>query len=109
MDLEEIQRLVREGRYEVSFHAQQERLEEDLDITELEAAIVGDAEILERYPNDPRGESCLILGFVGAEPIHVVVGWATRQQVRQKVLRVITVYRPTLPKWSDPRTRGARR
>lgn len=32
MDLEEIQHLVREGRYEFSFHAQQERLEENLDI-----------------------------------------------------------------------------
>lgn len=31
MDLKEIQRLVREGKYEFSIHAQQERLGEDLD------------------------------------------------------------------------------
>jgi hypothetical protein len=40
MDLREIQQLLREGKYEVSFHAQQEKLEEDLDLIQLEAAIV---------------------------------------------------------------------
>jgi hypothetical protein len=38
MDLKEIQRLLRDGQYEVSFHAQQERLEEDLDLIQIEAA-----------------------------------------------------------------------
>ena len=37
MDLKEIQQLVRNGHYEVSFHAQQERLEEDLDLIQIEA------------------------------------------------------------------------
>lgn len=106
MDLKQIQRLIREGRYEFSFHAQQERLEENLDITEIEDAVVGQGEILEEYPDDPRGESCLILGFAGTHPIHVVVGWATSKRESQKVLRVITIYKPTLPKWADPRTRG---
>lgn len=35
MDLKEIQQLLRDGRYEVSLHAQQERLEEDLDLSGL--------------------------------------------------------------------------
>ncbi len=106
MDLEEIQQFIREGKYEFSFHAQQERLEEDLDITEFEEAVVSKGEILEEYPHDPRGESCLILGLAGIKPIHVVLGWARRKPESQKVLRVITVYRPSLPKWTDPRTRG---
>ncbi len=106
MDLQEIQRVIRQGNYEFSFHAQQERLEENLDISEIEAALMGTAEILEDYPNDPRGESCLVLGFAGAEPVHAVLGWAKRKQDGTKVLRVITVYIPTLPKWIDPRTRG---
>ena len=108
MDLNEIQQLIRDGRYEFSFHAQQERLEENLDVKEIEDAVVGHGEILEEYPNDPRGESCLILGFAGTHPIHVVVGWATRKRDGQDVLRVVTVYSPTLPKWTDPRTRGGR-
>lgn len=108
MDLEEIRRLMREGTYEFSFHAQQERLEENLDIAEIEEVIISRGEILEEYPDDPRGESCLLLGFAATEPIHVVVGWARRKHGDRKILRVITVYRPTLPKWTDPRTRGER-
>ena len=69
MDLKEIQRLLRDGQYEVSFHAQQERLEEDLDLIEIEAAIIDHGELLEEYPDDPRGESCLVLGFVGSRPL----------------------------------------
>lgn len=107
MDLYEIKRLIREGRYEFSFHAQQERLEENLDITEIEEAILHQGEILEEYPDDPRGESCLILGFAGTKPIHVVLGWAQKSGEKAKVPRVITVYVPQPPKWLDPRTRRA--
>ena len=106
MDLQEIQQHVRNGNYELSFHAQQERLEENLDIIEIEAALAGSAEILEEYPNDPRGESCLVLGFPGSRPVHVVLGWAERKQDGSRRLRVITVYILSLPKWTDPRTRG---
>jgi len=107
MELGEIQELVRAGRYEVSFHAQQERLEEDLDLAQIETAIINHGEILEQYPDDPRGESCLLLGFVETTPVHVVLGWGTMQS-GQKVLRLITVYTPTAPKWINPRTRGGR-
>lgn len=108
MQLGEIQELVRAGRYEVSFHAQQERLEEDLDLDQIETAIVNHGEILEQYPDDPRGESCLLLGFVGSTPVHVVLGWATTKSGGGRLLRVITVYTPMPPKWIDPRTRGGR-
>lgn len=108
MDLDEIQDLIRKGRYEVSLHAQQERLEENLDISEIEEAIIGFGEILEEYPTDLRGESCLLLGFAANQPIHVVLGWASRKSDQEKSLRMITVYRPILPKWTDPRTRGDR-
>lgn len=106
MDLQEIQQHVCNGNYEFSLHAQQERLEENLDITEIEAAVVGSAEVLEEYPDDPRGESCLVLGFAGSRPMHIVLGWAKRKRDRSRILRVITVYIPSLPKWVNPRTRG---
>ena len=106
MDINEIHQLVRQGRYEVSIHAQQERLEEDLDVTEIEEALT-QGEILEDYPDDPRGESCLILGYAGTKPIHTVVGWAQKSP-SERLLRLITVYIPQPPKWTDPRTRGVR-
>ena len=73
VDVFEIRLLVSEGRYEFSLHAQQERLEEDLDVIELAEALA-QGMILEDYPDDQRGESCLVLGRAGDKPIHVVVG-----------------------------------
>lgn len=106
MDLEEIRNLIQQGQYEYSLHAQLERLEENLDTVEIEGVILGQSEMLEEYPRDPRGESCLVLGFVGTEPVHIVLGWAKRKPGDEQTLRVITVYRPSTPKWTDPRTRG---
>ena len=106
MDINEIRRLIRRGQYEFSIHAQQERLDEDLDVTEIEEALV-QGEILEDYPDDPRGESCLVLGYAGTEPIHTVLGWAKKIS-GERILRVITVYLPQPPKWTEPRTRGVR-
>ncbi|MEK9139421.1 MAG: DUF4258 domain-containing protein [Nitrospirota bacterium] len=105
MTIDELRQLVRAGRYEVSLHAQQERLEDDLDLNEIEAAIL-QGELIEKYPNDPRGPSCLVGGLAGVKPLHVVLGWATRKQHPEKTLRVITVYIPKPPKWKDLRTRG---
>lgn len=61
MEIDEIRRLVGSGDYEFSIHAQQERLEDDLDITEIEAAILA-GEIIEDYPADPRGPVALFQG-----------------------------------------------
>jgi hypothetical protein len=105
MDIGEIRQLLIRGTYEFSAHAHRERLQEDLDIAEIEGAIVG-GEILEDYPTDPRGESCLVLGYAGHQPVQVVLGWARRGSEGERVLRVITVYIPRLPRWRDPRTRG---
>jgi len=107
MTIDEIRRLVRTGLYEVSIHAQQERLEDDLDINEIEKALL-EGELIEDYPNDPRGPSCLVGGLAGAKSIHVVLGWATRKQQAERTLRVITVYIPGPPKWKDLRTRGVK-
>ena len=72
MTIDELRQLVRAGRYEVSLHAQQERLEDDLDLNEIEAAIL-QGELIEKYPNDPRGPSCLVGGLAGVKPLHVVL------------------------------------
>ena len=105
MDIDEVRELVGSGIYEVSIHAQQERLAENLDIGDIEAAILS-GEIIEDYPTDPRGPSCLVSGHAGSGPVHVVIGWAYRKTGDQPTLRVITVYIPKLPKWKDNRTRG---
>lgn len=56
-------------------------------------------ELLEDYPNDPRGESCLILSYIESKPIHSVCGLHEGSTV------FITAYWPGPPKWIDERTR----
>jgi len=52
--------------------------------------------IIEDYPDDPRGGSCLILGY-GDEgrPIHLVCA------PREDYLAIITAYLPEAGEWSD--------
>lgn len=100
MDIEWIKQRVRSGNHEFSGHADDERQAERISVAEVEGAIL-DGEILEDYPNDPRGPSCLVLGHGSlGYPIHVVCG-----QTPSRRLRFITVYIPSLPKWVDERTR----
>lgn len=87
--------------YEISLHADDERIADGLTISQLEFAL-SDCEIIEQYPDDPRGESCLVLGFTPEGiSVHVVCG-----KNRSGHLILITVYIPTMPKWKDPRTRN---
>ncbi len=87
--------------YEISLHADDERLAEQLTVVEVETALMM-CEILEEYPDDPRGHSCLALGFTSeGRPVHVVCG---RNNLGHLVW--ITVYVPMMPKWRDARTRN---
>jgi hypothetical protein len=98
--LEHIRQQVKIDNYEFSLHAEREREDEHILVEELEQSIML-GELLEDYPDDPRGHSCLILGFTqGDQPVHSVWGLLPDGRVR-----VITVYVPLPPKWIDPRTR----
>jgi hypothetical protein len=58
--------------------------------------VVGTGEIIEDYPDDPRGHSCLILGHGNdSRPIHVVCA------PKAEYLAIITAYLPSLDAWAD--------
>ena len=87
--------------YEISVHADNERLADGCTISQLEV-VLSRCEVLESYPDDPRGESCLVLGFApDGRAVHIACG-----RNRSGHLVLITVYLPTMPKWRDPRTRN---
>ncbi len=98
MDIEEIQAKVRANEYVYSHHAEIERVADGLTFAQVEEALLK-GEIFEDYPDTGRGESCLVVGFSGDIPIHVVCGW------RGENIVIITVYIPTPPKFLDPWTR----
>jgi len=102
MEIRTVQEKVSQGDYEISYHAEKERYAEDISLADIEATILK-GEVLEDYPDDPRGESCLILGYAEARPIHIVCGYTSTRSIR-----VITVYLPKPPKWEDERTRRRR-
>jgi signal recognition particle GTPase len=93
-----IRKKIQADEYVFTLHADTERKADDLTFHEIEQAILN-GEVLERYDDTGRGESCLIVGFAGETPIHVVCGW------RGDKVAIITVYVPKPPKFVDPWTR----
>ena len=101
LTLQEIQRKVRNDQYDYTLHAEIERKADGLTFHQIETAIL-EGEILEQYPDDGRGESCLLVGFGDNIPIHVVCG---RRGTR---IVLITVYVPKAPHFVDPWTRSSK-
>lgn len=67
-------------------------------------AVIFEGEVIEDYPEDVRGHSCLMLGSgLNGRPIHVVCA------PKNEYLAVITVYLPNERLWTaDWRTRRRR-
>jgi hypothetical protein len=58
--------------------------------------VVTQGELIEDYPSDPRGHSCLMLGFgVASRAVHVVCS------PKDEYLAIITAYLPDPTQWSD--------
>ena len=75
MDIETIKAKVKSNEFVLSQHAHEERQAESISIDDIKVAVLS-GEIIENYPEDKRGESCLILGYSNVRPIHIVCGKA---------------------------------
>jgi len=92
MILQEVRKAVRRGLI-FSRHAKFEMATEGILIDDVKEALET-AELVEDYPEDPRGHSCLLLGLTKRKrPIHVVCS------PRAEGLIIITVYEPSLYEW----------
>jgi hypothetical protein len=59
-------------------------------------SVIGYGEIIEDYPEDVRGHSCLIPGYgEGRRAVHVVC------PPKDEYLAIITAYLPDADEWSD--------
>jgi hypothetical protein len=100
LGIEWIKERISNDEYFLSSHADQERMEEPLRISEIEEALKRST-ILEQYKDTGRGESCLVVGFTDqGKPIHAVCGR------RGKHLAIVTTYIPKPPKFKNPYERG---
>jgi hypothetical protein len=79
----------------------------DIEMAEVEEAVAGESEIIEDYPDDKYGPSCLILGFTKkGRTLHVQCSYPSRP-----LLKIVTLYEPDPECWVDNRVRreGKRR
>jgi len=78
-------------------HAVQQMSRPDRMISAAEGReVVQTGEIIEDYPDDPRGQSCLMLGHGhGGRALHVVCA------PKVEYLAIITAYLPSPDAWED--------
>ncbi|MDN5870865.1 MAG: DUF4258 domain-containing protein [Nitrococcus sp.] len=79
-----------------SGHAVQRIFERALQRDDI-LGIVRDGEVIAEYSDDKPHPSCLLLGFVYGEPIHVVVA----REAESRRCFVVTAYVPNPIMWFD--------
>lgn len=98
--IEQIRAKIRARQFELSKHAVDQSILRRVSVQELREAIAN-GEIIEDYPDDKYGPSCLILGFTRAgRPLHVQCSYSSRP-----LLKIITLYEPDPTRWIDFRVR----
>ena len=98
--IEAIRAKVVSDAFEFSQHAVDQTILRHISVQEIRETIeVG--QVIEDYPTDKYGPSCLILGFTQAgRPIHVQCSHASRPLVK-----IITAYEPDPNEWVDSKQR----
>jgi hypothetical protein len=72
-----------------------------LPITTEIRSVLENGEIIEDYPEDPRGHSCLMLGYGDAgRPIHIACS------PKKDFPAIITAYIPDKNEWSNQKRHG---
>ena len=101
MDIIKLQSKISAGKYIISFTHTEKVRARMIEVTDLEEAMLN-GRIIEPYPDDSRGQSCLILGFTkGNKPLHVVCG-----NLEEDDIIIITAYEPDPQEWErDWKTR----
>ena len=98
--IDEIRRRVARGDFEFSQHAVDQAIIRHISVRELREA-VADGEVIEAYPEDKYGPSCLIFGMTrGGRPVHIQCSDPSRPTVK-----IVTVYEPDPAIWIEFKVR----
>lgn len=98
--IREIRNKIQEGQFELSRHSVDQSILRRISMQELREAVAG-GEIIEDYPEDKYGPSCLVLGFTQAgRPLHIQCSYPSRPLVK-----IITLYEPDPTEWIDFKVR----
>ena len=98
--LTEIRSKIAQGLFEFTQHATDQSLVRRITVQEIREAIAS-GEVIEDYPNDKYGPSCLIFGMTAnRRPLHVQCSYPSRS-----LIAIITLYEPDPLRWIDFRFR----
>lgn len=94
--LEEIRCKIASDQFEFSKHAVDQSILRSIRVQEIKEAIAA-GQVIEDYPDDKYGPSCLISGLTPTNrPIHVQCSYPSR-----RLIKIITVYEPDPKRWSN--------
>ena len=98
--IDEIRDRIADGLFEFSQHAVDQSIMRHIRVQELrEAVAVG--EIIEDYPDDKYGPSCLVFGVTLLNrPLHIQCSYPSRP-----VVKIITLYEPDPQRWVNFKVR----
>ena len=98
--IEEIRQKIETDQFEFSKHAVDQSIIRRISVQQARE-IFGDAEVIEDYPEDKYGPSCLILERTRAgRPLHIQCSYPSRS-----LIKIITLYEPDPDLWIDFRIR----
>jgi Domain of unknown function (DUF4258) len=98
--IEEIRQKITDDQFEFSKHAVDQSILRGIRVQEVIEAIKN-GQVIEDYPDDKYGPSCLISGLTQASRnLHVQCSYPSRQ-----FIKIITLYEPDLTQWNDNFTR----
>ena len=96
----ELQAKIARGEFEFSQHAVDQSIIRSISVREVREAFAN-GQVIEDYPGDKYGPSCLILGFTRVgRPLHIQCSYPSRP-----LAKVITLYEPDPEQWIDSRIR----
>ena len=100
MTIEKIRQKIAQGQFEYSRHAVDQSIIRRISVRELREAIAT-GEIIEDYPDDKYGPSCLVFGLTSANrPVHIQCSYPSRP-----LIKIVTVYEPDPERWIEFRVR----
>ena len=101
--IDDIRRKVKIGQFEFSKHAVDQSIIRRIGVQDLHD-VIANGTVIEDYPEDKYGPSCLILGITSKKkPIHIQCIYPSRS-----ILKIITLYEPDPVLWIDFKERRPR-
>jgi len=96
----ELRSKIADGQFEFTQHAVDQSIIRHISFQEICEAFAN-SQIVEDYPDDKYGPSCLILGFtLAGRPLHILCSYPSRPLVK-----IVTLYEPDPDQWIDFRKR----